>query len=93
MYNIDFLKEVHFWRDYLFDAKPRLILNYGDKQNALSIENELLGSEILWPEVTEDLSNVLTIEYQDDLFTLAELDELNEFEDEDEEWLTEEDDS
>ena len=92
MYNIDFLTEVHFWRDYLFDGKPRLILNFGDNKNSLAIENELLRSEISWPKVTEDRSNLLTIQYHDDLFSLADLNEISGFEDEDDIWLTTEGD-
>lgn len=31
MYNIDYLKEVHFWRDFLSDGLPRIVFKFGDK--------------------------------------------------------------
>lgn len=80
MYNLDVLTEVHFWRDFLSDGNPRIICKLGGQ--SLVIENNLLGGKITWPEIPGDVKPRMLAQYEDDLFTLAELNILSEFEDE-----------
>jgi hypothetical protein len=91
MFNHGYLGEVHFWRDFLADGKPRFILNFG-RQSAI-IETELLSLPVSWEGVPSDTKEFSNQVFEDDLFTLGELqsasrrseDDLegDEFEDED----------
>ena len=77
MYNIDYLKEVHFWRDFLSDGLPRIVFKFGDKQGIV-IDTEMLESTIQWPEVHESKKNIMHIQYQEDLFSIIELHDVEE---------------
>lgn len=70
LYNIGVLQEVHFWREYLSEGKPRIILHYGNQ--ALVIDNEMVHTKIEWPGVPDDAKTVTNVRHEDDLFTLAE---------------------
>jgi hypothetical protein len=83
MYNIDVLEDVQFWRDFLSDSGPRIIARFGGAQS-LVIENKLISATVTWPSVRDDKGNRLQVAYEDDLFSLADLQEIaefNEFED------------
>ncbi|WP_295444885.1 HNH endonuclease [uncultured Thiodictyon sp.] len=79
MYNFDLLQEVQFWRDFLSQGKPRISCLFGEQ--ALIIDNTLMNASITWPEVIGDHANRMTASYEDDLFTLADLREINDFDD------------
>lgn len=76
MYNFDVLKEVQFWRDFLSQGKPRITCLFG--RQVLIIENVLLSGSITWPEVAGDEAVRMAASYEDDLLTLAELNEVTE---------------
>jgi hypothetical protein len=80
MYNFDVLQDVQFWRDYLSGSSPRIIARFGGGQ-ALVIENDLISTTVTWPTVRDDLGNRLQATYEDDLFSLADLQEIESFED------------
>jgi len=79
MYNFDVLQDVQFWRDYLSGSSPRIIARFGGQ--ALVIENDLISTTVTWPAVRDDLGNRLQATYEDDLFSLADLQEVESFED------------
>lgn len=70
LYNHDVLREVHFWRDYLSIAQPRIICTFGTQ--SLVIETELLASEVTWPGVPDDSKPFRLTRYQEDLWSYAE---------------------
>ena len=72
MYNIDVLNEVHFWRDFLSDGSPRIIMRFGGQ--SLVVENEMLSGEVRWPGVPNDAKAVKNERYEEDLFSQAKLD-------------------
>lgn len=92
MYNINVLKEVNFWRDYLSDGSPRIIFKFGSQN--LIVETEMMSAEVRWPGVPDDSVPFEHIRYEDDLFTYAEyqevleieVDDFDEWEDDDYEW-------
>jgi hypothetical protein len=77
MYNFDVLQEVQFWRDFLSQGKPRVVCNFGDQ--AIVIDNTLISGSITWPEVEGDKADRMAASYEDDLFTLADFNEANDF--------------
>lgn len=73
MYNYDMLEEVNFWRDYLSDSAPRISLNFGGGQR-LIISTTLMSASISWPGIPQEFSKPFkNVEYEEDLFTMAEL--------------------
>lgn len=70
MFNDAYLKEVHFWRDFLSGGKPRFILNYGNQ--SCVVESELISCSVKWPGIPEDAQIFTNQEFSDDLFSLAE---------------------
>lgn len=91
MYNLDVLTEVHFWRDFLSNGTPRIILKFGSQ--SVVIGSEIVSTEILWPEITGDTKTRLKAIYEDDLFSLADYNEALEFDDDDSLSLDEEEDT
>lgn len=77
MYNFDLLQEVQFWRDFLSQGSPRITCLFGGQ--SLVIENDLMSASITWPEVIGDHANRMAASYEDNLFTLADLNEASEF--------------
>jgi len=64
---------VNFWRDFLSDGEPRIILRFG-KASGIIIPTTLLSSNVQWPGIPEEFAKPFTnIEYEDDLFTSAAL--------------------
>jgi len=72
MRNYKYLAEVNFWRDYLSNGSPRIVLNFGD-QSAV-IGTEFLALDVSWPGVPGDDMEFKNVTYQDDLFSKSELD-------------------
>lgn len=98
MFNYDLLGEVNFWRDYLGDSKPRIIFNFG-KSQPLVVSTKMMATEVKWPGIPDAYAVAFAnVEYQDDLFTLSELnlalggDETEDFDDDAEGWTDEEED-
>lgn len=71
MYNDLYLAEIHFWRDYLSQGKPRFILNFGN-QSAV-VDTQLLTFEIEWPGIPGDDKAFKNQVYEEDLFAWADL--------------------
>jgi hypothetical protein len=80
MYNIDVLEDVQFWRDFLSESGPRIIGRFGGAQN-LIVDNKLISATVRWPSVHQDKGNRLQVTYEEDLFTRADMQELERFED------------
>lgn len=72
MHNYVYLREVNFWRDYLSNGGPRVVLNFGD-QSAV-IGTDFLTFDIPWPGIPGDDMPFKNKSYSDDLFTRSELD-------------------
>jgi hypothetical protein len=71
MFNDAYLGEVHFWRDFLANGKPRFILSFG-RQSAI-VETELLSLQVRWEGIPSDTKQFSNLVFEDDLFTLGEL--------------------
>lgn len=77
-FNFDILGDLQFWRYFLSDGAPRILLNFGPGQR-LTISSTLLESLISWPGIPEQHSKQFrNVEYQDDLFSLANYMRLSE---------------
>lgn len=93
--NYDVLGELHFWRDFLSDASPRIICSFGNQH--LVIETQFIQTSVTWPGVPEDTRPFTNTHFQEGLFTYAayesvlssEFGEADEWEHE--EWGSEED--
>lgn len=70
MWNDLYLGEVNFWRDYLSDGRPTIVLNFGD-QSAI-IGTRLLAFEVNWPGIPGDSKPFANQTYDQDLFSNAE---------------------
>ena len=73
MYNDLYLGEVNFWREYLADGQPRIILNFGH-QSAV-IEAKLLEFDVRWPGIAGDERPFTNQVAEEDLFSLADWNE------------------
>ena len=73
MYNDLYLREVHFWRDYLTRGTPRIILNFGN-QSAL-IDSSMMTFDIRWPGIANDDKPFTNQVPEEDLFTLIDREE------------------
>jgi hypothetical protein len=73
MFNDGYLKEINFWQDFLADGKPRIVLNFDD-QSAV-IHGEALCFPVQWPGIPGDTMALASDAREEDLFTLAELNE------------------
>jgi hypothetical protein len=71
MFNDVYFNQVDFWRNFLAQDKPRIILNFG-AQSAV-IEARFLEFTVSWPGVPGDDPNRKNLLYDEDLFTLADL--------------------
>jgi len=87
MFNYDLLEELQFWRDYLSDSSPRIVFPFEPGQHIIVL-NLLMESEIEWPGIPEEYAKPFrNIEPEDDLFSAADRDQLEEeYEDHDDEW-------
>jgi hypothetical protein len=95
MFNFDLLREVQFWRDFLSTSQlgtgqPRIILPFGKGQHIV-ISSTLMQAEIEWPGMPEEYQKSFkNVEYSDDLFSWAALQQIEAQYDEDDEWEEEE---
>jgi hypothetical protein len=76
MYNWNYLQELQLWREFICEAKPRRVLSF-DKEHIV-IENSLLKGEIKWAGILNDEKDFVSQEHAEDLFSLAEIEFLNE---------------
>ena len=67
MWNDIYLGEVNFWRDYLSDGSPNLVLNFGD-QSAV-IDTRMLAFDVEWPGIPGDTKSFTNQTYDQDLFS------------------------
>lgn len=97
-HNYDLLADIQFWRNYLSDGTPRILLPFGGKQY-VEIANRLMETTVQWPGMPEKHAKPFkNVFLPETLFSLAEIDQLedlgDEWEiDEDEEDLEEEEDT
>jgi hypothetical protein len=73
MWNDIYLSEVNFWRDYLSDGQPNVVLNFGD-QSAV-IDTRLLAFDVEWPGIPGDSKAFTNQTYDQDLFSQSKFDE------------------
>lgn len=73
MYNDKYLGELYFWLSVLADERPRVTLKLGG-QSAL-IDSQLVPFEIRWPGVGHDLPEKRVEPVEDDLFSIADMDD------------------
>ncbi len=90
MWNIDVLEELNFWREFFFEARPRLIIPFGDF-TGISISANFLSEEISWPGVPPERAKAFkNAEIEENLFELAALDRIdNEADDDDHDYVEE----
>ena len=79
MFNDKYLSEVNFWRDFLSNGAPRFVLDFGNQ--SLVISTDFLSFDVEWPGIPGDEIDFRNQEYEEDLFSLAELGSLQEGED------------
>jgi hypothetical protein len=86
MFNYDLLGEVQFWRDFLSDSQPRIILPFSRGQHII-VSSTLMQTEIEWPGMPEEHQRPFkNVEYWDNLFSWAELARLEDEYAEEDEW-------
>lgn len=73
MWNDIYLGEVNFWRDFLSEGSPNVVLNFGD-QSAV-IDTRLLSFDVEWPGIPGDTKSFTNQTYDEDLFSRLEYDE------------------
>lgn len=72
MFNADLLTELQFWRHYLGEGMPRLVMKFSETQ-AVHVSTTLLRGEVDWPGIPPEHDvNYSNVEYLDDLLTIAE---------------------
>lgn len=77
MFNNQFLAEVHFWREYLGQGRPRIAMNFGSSAQRLQISMNFLDGDVEWPGLPQDREvSFGNATYQEDLFSRAELAEF-----------------
>ena len=80
MFNYELLKEVQFWRDFLGEGKPRIVLAFGQpahEQN-LQISTDFLATEVDWPGLPAEYSRPFSnVGYEEGLFSWGDLNALD----------------
>ncbi len=72
-FNYDLLGEVNFWRDFLSEGRPRIIMSFGPNQS-IFVSTTLLESQVIWPGIPEEYTKPFkNVNYVDDLFSWTEL--------------------
>lgn len=85
-YNYDLLGEIQFWRDFLGDSRPRIILSFGRAQHIV-VSMNMLETEVEWPGIPEEYSKGFkNAQLEDDLFSWADMAHLDEPIDEEVYW-------
>lgn len=78
MFNYELLGQVQFWRDYLANSQPRIIIRFGSQAakgaQSLIVSNSFIDSTVTWPGLPAEFDKRFTnVHYEDDLFSWAEL--------------------
>jgi len=77
-FNYDLLAEVQFWRDYLSESKPRILLPFGRPGQSIVIPTTLMQGDVTWPGIPKEHAKPFkNVEYVDDLFTWAQFNALD----------------
>jgi hypothetical protein len=72
IFNYDLFGEINFWRSFLGSNEPRIVIYLGS--SSLVISTTLLAGDINWPGIPEKYARTFTnVEYAEDLFTWAKL--------------------
>ena len=75
-FNYDLLEDVNFWRDFLSGGEPRIILQFAP-ESAIIISTTMMSSEIEWPGIPKEFAKPFeNVEYEDNLFTSAQVQEF-----------------
>jgi hypothetical protein len=91
-FNHDLLADLQFWRDFLSDGLPRIVLRFDDHET-LVISTSLMRCDVSWPGMPPAFAQSFkNVDFPEDLFTISELAELNAAQDGDDESDEEEDD-
>lgn len=77
LYNGEYLNLVHFWRCVLSGEKPRTVLHAGQP---IVIDTHLADAVVSWPGIRGDEAPFIPDPFPDDLFTIAEMNEVDESE-------------
>lgn len=75
IYNEEYLNLIHFWRGVLSDETPRTVIQVG--QNII-IDSHLADVSVDWPGIPSDSIPFSPDPYKEDLFTLAQLRDIDE---------------
>lgn len=87
-FNYDLLGEIHFWRDFLSNSQPRILLPFGDPRQAIVIPTTLMHGDVSWAGIPKEHAKAFTnVEYLDDLFSWAELQALDTGIDAEDDWI------
>jgi hypothetical protein len=78
MYNWEYLQEIQLWREFITEARPRLVLRFGKQEQAIIIENTLPEGTIEWVGAPDDRKDFVAQKHPEDLFSFAEISFLNE---------------
>lgn len=70
MFNYQYLSEVGFWRDFLCNGQPRMIVGFGTQ--SVIIASGLYQVSVCWPGIPGDEKPISVDSYEDDLFSMAE---------------------
>ena len=70
MYNYQLLGELQFWKEYLSDGQPAVILNFGGQ--SLVIDAELITGGATWPGVPDDVKPFANTLREMNLFSSAD---------------------
>lgn len=76
MYNWEYLQEIQLWREFITQARPRLILRFG--KQAIVVENTLPEGIVEWAGAPDDKKDFVSQKHAEDLFSFAEISFLSE---------------
>jgi len=93
-FNYNLLAEMQFWRDYLGDSQPRILMSFGSPGQSIVIPTTLMQGNVTWPGIpAEHAKPFNNVEYVDDLFSWAEFQSLEaEYQSDEDDWHGESED-
>lgn len=78
-FNDKLLAEIQFWRDFLSDSQPRIVLPFGTVGQNVIISTNLMEGVINWPGIPAEYAKAFAnAYYEDDLISLIELQGVSE---------------
>jgi hypothetical protein len=81
-FNYDLLEDVNFWRDFLGNGEPRIVLRFGP-ESMIVISTTMMSANVEWPGIPAEFAkSFANVEYEENLFTLAEAEEVQDEESE-----------